>query len=69
MSSCLGGAVNGVGGAQDASVKTETKQSIAYYENRKNETNPTFKSYAEKYAYLKGKAVCAPCQQEQEQPE
>lgn len=61
MSSCTGRSVNGVGGALDSSQTTEKKEGLAVYESRKNETNIKFKSYAEKYAYLRGKAVCAPC--------
>ncbi len=58
---CGAGAVNGAGGSLDSSQTTETRQGLAVYESKKNEQNIKFKSYAEKYAYLRGKAVCDPC--------
>ncbi len=58
---CGAGAVNGAGGSLDSSQTTETKQGLAVYVSKAAETNMKFKSYAEKYAYLRGKAVCDPC--------
>ncbi len=58
---CGSGSVNGAGGSLDSSQTTETKQGLAVYVSKAGESNIKFKSYAEKYAYLKGKAVCDPC--------
>lgn len=65
MSTCSGKSVNGVGGALNSSEKTQTRQGIAIYEDKKTETNLKFTSYTEKYAYMKGKTVCAPCPSEE----
>ena len=58
MSVCGGGPLYGIGGAQDASQKTETKQGTAVYVSKAGESPLRFSSYAEKYAYMRGKANC-----------
>ncbi len=55
---CGYGTVNGVGGALDASERTETKQGTAVYVSKAGETPLRFTSYAEKYAYMRGKSNC-----------
>lgn len=58
MSVCSGGPLYSLGGAEDSSQRTEIKQGTAVYISKVAQTPLRFSSYAEKYAYMRGKATC-----------
>jgi hypothetical protein len=57
MSTC-GGNATLVGTAKDASNTTEIKHGKAVYVSKKDDTILKFKSFSEKYAYMRGKFAC-----------